>query len=158
MYICIYIYNIYAEKGVVLRLVECKIPSWCVCVPVRENGLTKEVVFGVVSNWHKGQFKSARFLLMVCIMCIYICIHVYMYIYNIYTEKGVVLRLVECKIPGWGQILISGIKKGLKRPFKQIRPPREALLGLLAGSLSVSLPVGRENRGPLCGAAGGPQN
>jgi hypothetical protein len=77
MYICIYIYNIYAEKGVVLRLVECKIPSWCVCVPVRENGLTKEVVFGVVSNWHKGQFKSARFLLMVCIMCVYICIYVY---------------------------------------------------------------------------------
>ena len=50
MYICIYvymyIYNIYAEKGVVLRLVECKIPGWCVCVPVRENGLTKRVVFG----------------------------------------------------------------------------------------------------------------
>ena len=77
VYMYIYIYNIYTEKGVVLRLVECKIPSWCVCVPVRENGLTKEVVFGVVSNWHKGQFKSARFLLMVCIMCVYICIYVY---------------------------------------------------------------------------------
>ena len=77
VYMYIYIYIICAEKGVVLRLVECKIPSWCVCVPVRENGLTKEVVFGVVSNWHKGQFKSARFLLMACIMCVYTCVHVY---------------------------------------------------------------------------------
>ena len=46
MYTCMHVYNIHAEKGVVLRLVECKIPSWCVCVHVRENGLTKEVVFG----------------------------------------------------------------------------------------------------------------
>jgi hypothetical protein len=48
-----------------------------------------------------------------------------------------------CKIP------ISGIKKGSKRPFKQFRPPREAPLGPLAGSLSIGLSVGREGSGPL---------
>ena len=46
IYVYMYVYNVCAEKGVVLRLVECKIPGWCVCVPVRENGLTKRVVFG----------------------------------------------------------------------------------------------------------------
>ena len=78
------------------------------------------------------------------------------YVKNLHWNKKKSSLGYNHMFKGGGQILISGIKKGLKRPFKQIRPPREALLGLLAGSLSVSLSVGREDRGPLCGAAGGP--
>jgi hypothetical protein len=56
----VYMYIIYMQK----KVWSCDL--WNVkfqvgvSVPVRENGLTKRVVFGVVSNCHKGQFKSAR--------------------------------------------------------------------------------------------------
>jgi hypothetical protein len=48
---------------------------------------------------------------------------------------------------------IIGVKIGVNPYFKLFWPPGGALL---VGSLSVSLSVGREGSGPLCGAAGGP--